>query len=327
MTTAIVIHQNILDRFAALAKNSRLAHAYLFIGPAGVGKFETALEVAKLLNCTSSSGQDVALPCHECPSCRKIEAGNHVDVRVISCTPEEAIKIDNVREMIAQVQLRPFEAQHKIFIIKNAENLTTEAGNALLKTLEEPSATSLILLTTAALSNVLGTIRSRCQPVHFFPASRTRLAKYLQKDYDIPDDAAQFLSAYSEGCLGQARQLKESDFFRRKNEIIDQMVFAPSSDAYIKKITAEKDQVREVLFVLLSWFKDVLLLKQGLDPESAVHADRSDDLRRLTAVYTDKELGKVIDQIVKTIQLHKDNLNVKIALVLLKETIWVKPLR
>jgi DNA polymerase-3 subunit delta' len=267
------------------------------------------------------------LPCEECPSCRKIEGGNSIDVHVLSCPAGETIKIEDIREFIAQVQLRPFEAQKKIFIIKNAENLTPPAGNALLKTLEEPSATSLIILTTSAPSNVLGTIQSRCQPIHFFPASRGKLANFLQKDYDIADEKALFLSAYSEGCLGQARQLQEKDFLARKNEIINEMVFSPLNNEYLKKILADKEQVREVLFVLWSWFRDVLLLKQGLSPEDVIHVDRKGDLQKISDNFTDDELSAVLDQIVKAIQLLNDNLNIKIALILLKEQIWVRPLR
>ena len=311
----IVIHQNILTRFATLLKNDRLAHAYMFIGPAGVGKFETALQAAKLINCESGQSE----PCEECGSCRKVAGSNHPDIRVLSCTAGETIKIEEIRDLIAQAQLRPFEAKRKIFIIRGAENLTTEAGNALLKTLEEPSATSVILLTTAAPANILGTIRSRCQPVYFFSVSRAKLANHLQKDYDIEVESASFLSAYSEGCLGQARQLKENDFLKRKNEIIDQMVFAPLNDAYLKKITADKEQVREALFVLLSWFRDVLLLKQGLSLDGVIHIDRGAELKKLTASFTNDELNAIIDQIVKTIQLWNDNLNVKIALILLRE--------
>ncbi len=319
--SVITVHKEILDRFAARLKQKRLAHAYMFIGPSGVGKFETAREIAKTVNCESGT-----LPC-ECISCRRIESGSHPDVKVLSCGLGETIKIEEIRDLIAQVQLRPFEARYKVFIIRNAETLTLEAANALLKTLEEPSATSLLILTTSVPEKNLGTIRSRCQPVYFFPAGRAKLANYLQKDYHITNEDALFLSAYAQGCWGQARELQEKGFLKRKNEIIDQMVFAPPSDPYLKKILSDKEQTREALFVLWSWFRDSLLLQQGSGAESAIHADRIKDLNKTVSHFTNEEVNAIIDQIVKTIQLFNDNLNVKIALLLLKEKIWVRSLK
>ena len=298
-----------------------MAHAYLFIGPQGVGKFETALQVAKLLNCENFSKESGNDPCEMCSSCRRIDVGNHPDVHILSCPPEETVKIEDIRDLIVQVQLKPFESQRKIFIIRDSETLTLEAGNALLKTLEEPSPMSLIILTTAVPERNLGTIRSRCQPIYFFPTSRGRLADYLQNDYHITKETAAFLAAYSEGCLGRARHLQEGDFLKRKNEIIEQMIFAPANEAYLKKITADRELAREVLMVLWSWFRDALLMQQGLSEAQVIHVDRTRELKKMALTFGHEELDAILRQIIKATQLLNDNLNVKIALILLKEKI------
>ncbi len=137
------MNETILKRFAKLLVANRLAHAYLFVGPQGLGKSEAALSVAKLVNCERNDGTF----CDECSSCRRITSGNHPDIYRLDRGEEETIKIEQVRELLSRTAFRPFEARRKVFIIKNIEDLTTEAGNALLKTLEEPTASNLLLLT------------------------------------------------------------------------------------------------------------------------------------------------------------------------------------
>jgi len=327
MTTAVFSHQQILERFSRFVREGRLAHAYMFIGPQGVGKFETAVQVAKLFNCESGIQTKITMPCETCSSCQRIDGGNHPDVHILSCSAGETIKIEDIRDLIVQVQLRPFESQRKIFIIRNSENLTLEAGNALLKTLEEPSPLSLIILTTQIPERNLDTIRSRCQPVYFFPLSRLKLVDHLESNYHIGRETASFLSVYSEGCIGRAYRLHEKDFFRRKNEIIDQMIFSPADDGYLKKVAGEEEFVRDILTVLWSWFRDVILLKEGLPDTEVVHVDRLRELRKVASILSYEEINEILQQIIKVYQLLNENLNVKIALILLKEKIWVKSLK
>ena len=146
-TQKVFINEKIVARFSRILANQRLAHAYLFIGSNSVGKSETALAIAKLVNCDQvlEDGQ----PCEQCDSCIKTEAGNHPDVVFIEGMDGGAIKISQIRELVRASQLRPFEGKKKVFIIKDIEKLTTEGSNALLKTLEEPSKNSLLILTTS----------------------------------------------------------------------------------------------------------------------------------------------------------------------------------
>lgn len=133
MKQELQFSQSVMDRFAKLRQKQKLAHAYLFIGPAFIGKKETALGVAKLLNC--EQGDQINAFCDQCSSCLKINAGSHPDIHLIESDFGETIKIDQVRNLIAQAKLRPFEATKKIFIMQNIENLTVEGANALLKVL------------------------------------------------------------------------------------------------------------------------------------------------------------------------------------------------
>ena len=122
-----LVHDPVVKRFARLLRSQCLAHAYLFIGPREIGKSETALAAAKLINCEDNRDGQRETFCGQCSSCLKIESGNHPDIFFIDRGESESIKIGQIRELINRLHLRPFEAAKKICIIKDVEHLTTEA--------------------------------------------------------------------------------------------------------------------------------------------------------------------------------------------------------
>ncbi len=313
------MQESILNRFRVLVRNNRLAHAYLFIGPKDVGKAQTAIAIAKLVNCEHPSS---GLSCNACAVCLKIEHGNHPDIHVISADETQTIKIEQIRHLIERIQLRPFEGKKKVFIIKNIEHLTPEGGNALLKTLEEPVKDSLLILTTAVPEENLDTIKSRCHGVSFFPSSNRKLELHLTKDYAIDQIKSHFLAYYAEGCPGLARRFEEDEIFERKNEAINKIVCAAESDDYLKKILADKIKTKEILNVLLSWFRDLLLLKTGVDESRLVHLDRIKELKKYEQSYSFVQLTEMINEITGTARLLGENLNVKLGVSLIKEKLW-----
>src|SRR5262245_28334047 len=128
MQDILNIHEPILQRFQLIKERGLLAHAYLFAGPKEIGKSETALAIAKLFNCVHPEG---GTPCNACANCRRIEEGIHPDVHLLEIAEEAStIKIEQVRELLGQTRLRPFEAPIKIFIIRDAETMTLEGSNA-----------------------------------------------------------------------------------------------------------------------------------------------------------------------------------------------------
>src|SRR5689334_15856643 len=152
--------------------SGKIAHAYLFSGIGGCGKKKSALALIEALFCGRDEG------CGSCPSCRKIAALSHPDLHLVE--PEGAfIKIDQVRALQKDLAYRPFEASRKACIIDGADRLNPAAGNALLKTLEEPPGSALIILLTSAVDNVLPTIRSRCQQLSFHGLPESAIAAAL----------------------------------------------------------------------------------------------------------------------------------------------------
>ncbi|HQO57206.1 MAG TPA: DNA polymerase III subunit delta' C-terminal domain-containing protein [Candidatus Omnitrophota bacterium] len=317
------INQDVLRRFAQLVGRDRLAHAYLFVGPQCAGKTQTALGVAKLLNCDHPPQGDAGF-CGVCPSCRKIDSGNHPDVTLIQPENSRVISIDQIRGVITCCQLRPFEGKKKVYIIKEAGRLSLDGSNAVLKTLEEPVKDSVFILTTAVPERVLSTIKSRCHSVCFFPLGQDALTRELKDSACGDEESAHFYSFYSEGCAGKAKSLREAGFLSRKNQVVDHIVFQRDNEPYLKTLLSDQETAQEALNILLSWFRDIVLMKQGVGAERVAHRDRIQELARAKQQYTTEQLFAIIDEIVQTQRMLYENLNVKIAFNILRDKIWIR---
>lgn len=310
------IHNDILERFKTMDERDTLAHAYLFVGPKEIGKTQTALALAKLLLC-ETRGKSF---CDVCAVCRKIDQGAHPDVFLIQ-REEDAlqIKIEQVRDLLAHARLMPFEAKRKVFIIKNVEEMNAQAANALLKTLEEPTKTSLLILTTAALDNVLETVRSRCHLIPFLPSSTENIIQQLEGEFVESFNAAHFLAYFSEGCLNKAKRLREEDFFALKNDYIDGFIYKAENEELLKDILADKEKTKVFIQIIMSWVRDSLLLKSGVDDARLIHLDRKSDLDDFQARFTFEELNSIYDQCVLSYRQTMDNLNARMSLMILGE--------
>jgi DNA polymerase III subunit delta' len=306
------VDQKVLERFKRLKSYSRMAHAYLFIGPKETGKTQTALAIAQLVNCEAKDGQ----PCAQCPSCQKIAHGNHPDIMVIEPS-EGSIKIDQIRSLLSRLQLKAFEAKTKVFILRDVENMTLEAANSLLKTLEEPASNTLMILTTATPEANLDTIRSRCHTVKFFPVSASR----LQEALDLTPAAANFLAVYTDGCLGQAKNLMEDDFILYKNQTLDALLNQSSEEA-LKKLTADKEEAKEALHILLGVIRDAVLLKCGVAADELMNLDKIQSVQSL-AKHSFENLTAIYQQVIKTKELLDENLNAKMAFSILRQRLWL----
>ncbi len=321
MTTiqAELINKPVLKGLLDLYRQDRLAHAYLFVGADYAGKTQTALALAKTLNCEKFLAQASEQFCDQCPSCIKINTGNHPDIHVTDSAYGETIKIEEVRQILDQIRLRPFMAQKKVFILRRSENLTAEAANAFLKTLEEPSLNSLLILTTSQPNQNLDTIRSRCHQVRFLAGNRTELADQLIKYYHRDALSAQSLSLFSKGFLGEAKKLHESKFFERKNELLNGFIFSRDIENFMKEVLAEKEATKEFLDVLAGWVRDAVLIKLHADEDVIFHVDRMAELRTFSQQYSFEQLNDIYEQITNMYKQLAENLNLKLPLLLIKE--------
>lgn len=263
----------------------RLAHAYLITGPRGVGKRTFALEIAKAVNCLAA---DVAgRPDDACQQCRLIDRNVHPDVRLVRRAPErrqislrppatpgpQRDYADNVGFIQADAQLRPVMARTKVYVILNAEELAEDAGNRLLKTLEEPTSFVVFLLTAVERGGVLPTIASRCQEIRLHPAPRVELAAALVERGAEPERAQQ-LAALAGGRQGWAlAAARDATIFEQQQTYARQLVEALGGSRLDRLLRARAlserwyghpEEVRETLRVWMSWWRDVVLLQLGL---------------------------------------------------------------
>ena len=303
----IEINQEVVERLQKLYEKKCLAHAYLFVGPAYSGKGQTALAIARLLVAASEKQTQKEL------------SKDHPDIYVIESGFGETIKIEDVRQLLERVKLRPFSADIKVFIMQNVENLTVEGANAFLKTLEEPSNNSLLLLTTSVPERVLETIKSRCHAIYFLTSSPMRLAQQLQSKHGMNEADAHYLAYFAEGCQGRSQKLFKEDFISTKNRLLDQFLSSHQADAFIKEIVKDKNKVKQLLDILLSWLRDSMLIKAGVEDRRLIHVDRLKELRSFQSRFHFQELKILYEEVVRATQLLTDNLNVRMTLTIIKE--------
>jgi DNA polymerase-3 subunit delta' len=262
----------------------RLAHALLFTGPAGVGKLATARALALGLHC------DVAPfdACGTCDACRTIVAGTHPDVRVVmGPLPERRdIVIEQVRELQRELGFRAMSAHPKIGIVNDADYLTLQAQNALLKTLEEPGGDTVLVLVAVNASALAPTILSRCQRVTFDPLPTADVIAILET-HGRGGPEARALAAYAEGSPGQALALDVEFFAHRRREILTRLAaagrggFKALADFAQELVSEDKDLV-PALTVIASWYRDALRQRVlGADAELR-NADLATDLPALS---------------------------------------------
>jgi DNA polymerase-3 subunit delta' len=269
---------NILKR--ALA-NHRLAHAYLFSGMPGVGKKLTALALAAGVNCRDAGTGGA---CGACPSCRKAASGGHPDIHLLASGGDE-IKIDQIRQIQADLSLKPFEGSKKTLIVDGAENMNTASANAFLKTLEEPPGDALIILITAQPHGLLPTIRSRCQEIRFLPLSRRALAKALVERRSLSEEDAWFLAALAQGSMGRGLEMDIEQERAARKEFMELRGRLPQMTAgeilaHADAVSKDREQFERLLETGVEWLRDVIVMGETGDETLLVNDPSKDGHRQ-----------------------------------------------
>jgi len=292
-----------------------LEGGYLFVGPEGMGKKLVARTLAKVLNCLEE-GTD---SCDRCVSCMKIEDNRHPDVHIIE-NSEAEIKIEYIRQLQREIALKPYEGKIKVFIIDNAHKLTAEAQAALLKILEEPPRMSLIILISDKPALLFKTIISRCKILKFYSLARPELENIFKKDYGLDNNMAHFLAYFSEGRLGRALRLKDTDILSVKNSLIDKL--ALSRKVNLENLSLQnRAEVRDCLNILATWFRDIYLIKIGMPYCEIINFDRKDELLKAMSRFSFLDLNEILDSISDSISYLERNINIKLLLYNLSEDI------
>ena len=302
--------------------SQRLPHAYLFSGIAGVGKTSMGMAIAGSLNCKSRNGVDA---CGTCTTCRQLMSGNFPDFIIVR--PEgDSIKIRQIREIQESMRFAPLAGGYRVVILDQADTMTEEAANAFLKTLEEPPKANLFILNAIEPDNLLPTIVSRCQKVPFVPLAVDLIVDYLVKEIGIQRETAIVLAKLSEGSLGKAIAMAESDFLERRDKWLKRAMEIPqlnpeelldvalelsdekaASDSKGSKY--EIGGLLDLLGVMAVWYRDLLLLKGKGSEDLIVNADHYAELKnfarkfKLLQVY---ESLLVLDQAQRDIRARRN---------------------
>ena len=310
----------------SLEKDS-LAHAYLLVGPPHVGKMTLALSLAQALNCQSAER-----PCGECVSCQKIASSNHADVQVIglaqneNSTEAKLISTDQIKEMQHAASLPPFEGRYKIFIIEDAELLSTEAANRMLKTLEEPTGNIVFILLAINDGLLPETVVSRCQRLELAPLATAEVESVVVSQWGVAPPKAKLLARLCHGCLGWAISATLDDgVLSQRAEKLDRLIEITGADyearfAYATQLASQfaqdRGSVQEVLDLWLDWWRDLLLVKVNCG-DIITNIDRLDTLTEMAEGYHLAQIKAFIDSIQAAGEQLKQNANPRLVLEVL----------
>lgn len=291
-----------------MVEQKSVPNTLLFYGPDGVGKSQFALGLAALL-----------MGAKHAP---KIEAQNHPDLHIFYPEGKSAIHtIENIRKLIDEVALPPYEAFVKVFIIHDAHQMLPYSSNALLKTFEEPSFHSYFILLTPSLDAMLPTIVSRSRKISFFPIPQAQIEALVQQKWQKTPQEARRIAFLSHGSLAKAQKLSESAQLPWHTQLIELLTLnLPQDYPQFQKIAAELEETclpkasddeegeggaesilghADVIFEeIAAWYRDLHLLKEGIAPESLYHLDNMDRLK-LAQTLPFPPLERVIENIAK----------------------------
>lgn len=291
-------------------KINQLPHALLFVGMPGIGKANFAYQFARSLLC--ESGTESNRPCGQCRHCLLIKAGNHPDYIIIE--PEEmgkAIKIDQIRTLIAYADKSAQLSLAKVIIINPADALNINAANALLKTLEEPSANTKIILVTSRLMSLPATIRSRCQIMHFRTPEK-ELSKRWLSEKGVGDDQLDLLLRLSHGAPLTVLDFIEKEELAFRREIFSAWLLYIQRKVDLIKLSSDWGKQNSLVIIkyLLSWTVDLVQLKQLDSASNIANIDFAENLKLIADQYSVEQLFCFYDELIKT----QDILSKKIAL-------------
>ena len=309
-------HEKQINVLQTAMARDRIPHAYIFYGMEGIGKRTVAEVFAKALNCRS--GRDNLDACDACASCLKIDHDNHPDVVKIKADGQ-FIKIKEIRELQEQMKFRPFAGGKRVFIILDADKMNIVSANALLKTLEEPSTSNILILTTSRPHLLPATILSRCQHLRFNPLQREAVASYLQEKLSEDHKSSYLISLSSGGSIGRAQALKDESYLIMREVILDVMSRIMAKDplrllSAANDLGQERQEILEVLCILQSGYRDALVYKETADPERVINQDHMDIIKSFAENVSGQDILNSIKALERAMQAINQNANKQLTL-------------
>ena len=295
----IIGHEHVLSLVSRAAIGGTLPQSLILAGPSGVGKHMAATALAQLVNCaapieSARTGWDA---CGECAACRRIGRRVHADVLFLEPGDTGSIRIEQIREAIERSAYRPFEGRRRVVIINDADAIVTEAQNALLKTLEEPPASSTFVLVTSRPDTLLITVRSRCQRLRFGRLAPADVAGVLMGKHGYAEADAHAAASLSDGSIGRALEEKTESFVEARDAALRLLQTAATTSAPAARMQgalglpgggrgkADREALAQSLIALSSILRDLGVLSSNGDARALANADLRKPLEALRRSY------------------------------------------
>lgn len=290
----------------------RVGHAYLFSGINAIGKRTLAGEFAKSLNCEKSDILQDA--CGQCSSCLKIQHANHADFLFVKAEGQ-FIRIDAIREIQERMKFRPLEGKWRTIIIDEADKMNDHAANALLKTLEEPSASNILILISSRPYSLPATIISRCRHMRFNSLTLIAVTRYLIEQKGMDEQKSVLLAGLSGGSVGRALELDEEDISTFRAGIMQLLMKARKDDPISLLNLAsyfgqDKNQIKQGLDIISSSFRDALVFKEtGRSDDLLINSDKASFIEILAKNLTGNQILQNISLTLKAWETIEQNVN------------------
>lgn len=318
----IIGHEKVKEHLRNAVKLNKISHAYIINGMQGSGKNMIADIFSKTLQCEKGG----ETPCNVCHSCIQAESGNHPDIIRITHEKPTSIGVEDVREqLVGDIQIRPYSGRYKIYIVDDADKMTVQAQNAILKTIEEPPEYGIIMLLTENADGLLPTILSRCVRLELTPVQDSLIKEHLMRAFNIPEYDARFAAAFARGCVGRAEAVINSEIFAGIKENALHMLKYVSDMTVgelinsVKSINDYKGNINDYLDLLAMWYRDVLLFKSTNDANLLIFKDELKTIRRQASVSSYEGIQTVLTSIDKA----KKRLNANVSFELVMELLFL----
>lgn len=317
----IIGQESIKKHLQTAIKTGNLSHAYIINGEYGSGRQTIASALAKTIQCQSKTDDTDA--CGVCTSCKQAESHNHPDIKYIT-HDKTSISVNDIREQLNNdISIKPYSSEYKIYIIPDANKMTEQAQNALLKTIEEPPVYAIIILLTENCDSLLQTIRSRCVTLTMNPIEKDKICTYLENKFQLEPEQAQIAANYCQGNIGKAiRFASSSDFIEMKNQVLkllknlDSMDIASIIDT-IKEFSTHKNDINDYLDLMLLWYRDVLMFKVTKDANLLLYSDEYSAISEQATKRDYENIENIIAAIDKAKVRLKANVNFDVTIELM----------
>ena len=320
-----------LNYLAFFLVKGSIPHAFLFTGIKGVGKQSAAQLFSMVCNCADVASQvstirkssvqaafreEIIGPCGQCRSCRKILKGIHPDV-ILTRPTGSFIKIDQIRALCRKLALKPYESKFRFAILSEADSMNLEAGNALLKMLEEPPDRTILILTAEQASDLLPTIVSRCLHIRLNPIPEKDLTVLLKEAHGIDNGEATAIARISGGSFSKAVSLHKQDWINRRDRLIREFESLSSKStgmaiSFAEKLSDKKELLPDCLDIFMTWLRDLLVFRYS--PGRIIYHDLKDKIQRDYGKLNAETLIARIEAVQEALKRIESNANVRLTL-------------